>query len=114
VYQKFGDVAPRRLDGESAGAYTRRLLEPLKKHHPDWANDPLPTELPVLNKVKEQILKAAGREAVLPTNIPPGTLIERVTKDAAGREISRFYGDPEACWGEFKIPPKFVIGWNRK
>jgi len=43
---------------------------------------------------------------------PVGPLRQTVEYDHAGRKLIKFYGDPEACWGQFKGPVQRVIGWN--
>jgi hypothetical protein len=43
---------------------------------------------------------------------PVGELRESVTRDTAGREIHKFYGDPEACWSVFKQKPRIVASWQ--
>jgi hypothetical protein len=36
--------------------------------------------------------------------------VERVERDMTGRCITRFFGDPECCWGPFKQPFKRLLG----
>ena len=43
---------------------------------------------------------------------PIGELREAVSRDSAGREVHRFYGDPEACWGQFKQKSRVVTEWS--
>jgi len=112
VLRQFGDSAERWQDGESIADYRRRLLEPLKQHSPAWRKVSVPRQEDVLQVAEQQILADAAREARAPTSIPPGKLVERVTTDVTGRRISRFFGDPEACWGAFKAEPKIVTGFG--
>lgn len=48
-------------------------------------------------------------DAVTAYTAPVGELRESVTRDPAGREIHRFYGDPEHCWAPFKGPTVRVV-----
>lgn len=41
-----------------------------------------------------------------------GQLVELFVTDRTGRKISRFVGDPEACWGQFKAPLRRVTGFT--
>jgi hypothetical protein len=41
-----------------------------------------------------------------------GLLREVVTVDRTGRQSSHFFGDPGACWDQFKTPAKAVRGFN--
>jgi len=45
-----------------------------------------------------------------PPKYRPGETREVITSDVTGRKISRFYGDPEAIWGRFKLPAKRIVG----
>jgi hypothetical protein len=47
---------------------------------------------------------AATQEALA----PEGMLTEHFETDRTGRKISRFTGDPEACWAPFKMPSQRV------
>lgn len=105
-------AAPPPLDGETLPHYRQRVLKPLKKYSEAWRNADLPGNETVLDVAEKQILAAARREAVAPSSVPPGELVERVTVDSTGRRISRFYGDPAVTWGPFQIPPKLVIGFG--
>jgi hypothetical protein len=112
VYQGFGDSAPPAVDGELLPAYRLRLLRGLKQHSPDWKNTDL-VRLPedILAVAERTILADAAREIASPTNVPAGTLLQRIEQDATGRKITRFHGDPEACWAPFKSEPKYVVAW---
>jgi hypothetical protein len=43
-----------------------------------------------------------------------GRLTMVTEHDEVGRPIRRFYGDPELCWGQFKLQSKVVVGWGAK
>jgi len=113
AYRQLGEpAAPPPLDGEWLPHYRKRLLQPLQQHSPDWKGAELPSDERVLNIAQKQILEAARHEAVAPTNIPPGQLVERRTRDESGRMISRFYGDPAAWMDQFAGERKRVVGWR--
>jgi hypothetical protein len=103
--------APRWMDGERLNDYRRRLLQPLKELSPTWKAVDIPRAEDVLRVAESQIYADAAREAAHPSNVPPGQLVERITQDQAGRQITRFYGDVEQCYGMFKYPAKAVTGF---
>jgi hypothetical protein len=114
VAQLFGDAAPRWLEGERLSQYRGRLLRPYQKYSPAWRDVPLPSfpSDKALDVVEDQVYAAAKKEAAAPTNVPAGQLVERITTDDTGRRVKKFYGDPEACWGAFKMPSRLVTSWN--
>lgn len=114
VAAQFGDSAPAPLMAETLPQYRRRLVEPYKQHSPAWSRADLsrcPDE--VLDVAEKQILADARREALAPTKVPAGTLVERQTRDQAGRLITKFYGDPGAWMDQFKMPGRRLVGVNR-
>ena len=58
----------------------------------------------------EQQLRKAKSDAAFAAKATPGQLVEELVIDPTGRRISRFHGDPEACWGPFKQPGRRVVG----
>jgi hypothetical protein len=112
VYTAFNDSAPAPLVGERLIDYRLRLLKPLQPHSAAWRNTEIPANEQVLKVAETQVYADAAAEARAPSNVPAGTLVERIEKDITGRRITRFFGDPEACWGPFKIPAKCVTGWS--
>jgi hypothetical protein len=113
VFQAFGDgAAPRWLSGEGIDAYMRRLVGNYRKHSPAWKDiDLVICNGPVLDTAAKQIYADAMVAVNSPSRASPGVLREVVETDRAGRRISRFYGDPEACWGPCKA--KVVRGVDR-
>ncbi len=59
-----------------------------------------------------QIAQTVLDEAVQTWTAPVGELRESVTRDPSGREVHKFYGDPEDCWGRFKRAPSLVTKWT--
>lgn len=115
VAQAFGDSAPRWVDGESLSQYRQRLLSKFKAHSADWKGVAL-AKLgdDVLGVAETRIYADAIVAATDPANVPAGQLREIIETDRSGRRISRFIGDPGACWDMFKQPARNVIGWNTK
>ncbi|HEY6922803.1 MAG TPA: hypothetical protein VI653_04985 [Steroidobacteraceae bacterium] len=117
VAQAFGDSAgaPRWLSGETLPQYQRRLLGSYKQHSAAWKDKDLTkVDASVLDIAETQIYADAMTAAIRPANVAAGTLIERVETDRTGRKISKFSGDPEACWGPFKQPARRVSGFQTK
>jgi hypothetical protein len=114
VYRAFDSRAPepRVLEGESTLSFRQRVAADLKRHSQKW-RDVSDMELRTLPRAtfeiaEKEIYADALREARAPTNIPAGELIERNERDQTGRMITRFFGDPECCWGVFKSPIRRV------
>jgi hypothetical protein len=113
VYAAFGDSAPRYVEGERLNHYRQRLLEPIKKHSPEWRSADLSRmSEDVLRIAEAKIYSDAAREAREPSNVPAGTLVERVERDATGRKISRFYGSPSVWMDQFKSEVRYLTGWK--
>lgn len=111
VYQAFGDSAgaPHWLNGETHPQYVARLASKWKDHSKDWKSVDL-NALPeaALHIAATRIFADALAEATHPTKVRPGVLIPQRFKDAAGREITKYFGDPNACWDQFNPPVRHV------
>jgi hypothetical protein len=113
VHQAFGDSAgaPRWLNGEAPDEYRRRLLGKWKSHSKTWKDVDLNTLAgPALDIAERQIYADSIADAANPGSVPENTLVEVIEVDRTGRKISRFRGDPEACWGRFKAPQRRITG----
>jgi hypothetical protein len=111
----FGSVAPSPAVSESSLQYRKRVAAFFQPLSPDWSSADLrPVPKNTFERIEAQIYNDAAREALQPTKIPPGTMVERISTDETGRRIKSYFGDPEACWGPFKVPPKRVIGLGSK
>jgi hypothetical protein len=93
--------------------YRQRMANAFRRHSPTWKD----VDVSVIygkgfDVAEAQILADAQREALHPTNIPAGTLIERITTDRSGRQISHFFGDPAAWMDQFKAPVRNVVGFK--
>lgn len=120
VFQAFGDAngAPRWLAGESPFNYRKRLLAVHKDKSPAWKGVNLDaiTDPTVLANIEATVYKDAMDAATRPVMDSAEPMLRAVvTKDATGRQITTFYGHPEACWGAFKHRSgKTVTGFNTK
>lgn len=117
VAQAFGDSAgaPRWLNGETLSQYRKRLLTKVKHHSAAWKDvDLSPMADEALAVVERQVYSDAMNAALRPTSVEGGMLRQVVETDATGRRITKFFGDPEACWGPFKQPTRRIASWNTK
>ena len=109
VYREHGRMAPPPVAGERFTDYQSRLLEPMQRYSDTWKAVKLrevAVQPAALKVAADAIYADAVREARSPRHVPEGTLREIKRQDQGGREVSEFYGDPEACWGPFKMPPR--------
>jgi hypothetical protein len=65
-------------------------------------------------RLRQQLATAERIAKGIPAHVPQGQLAEYTETDRTGRVITRFAGDPDACWGMFKQPTRLVTGWNTK
>jgi hypothetical protein len=113
LHQAYGDSAgaTRPLIGESLDQYRRRLMQPWKRYSAAWKDvDLQPFAGAALEQVEKQVYADAMSEASNPINFQPGVLTEYFDTDRTGRRITRFRGDPGACWDQFKLPIRRVVG----
>lgn len=110
-----GGAAPGHLPGESLAAYRIRLADGLKGFSRDYRKFSVDSlaqmhRAGALGIAEETIYRDAAEAAKRPV----GPLRERKELDQSGRPIVRFYGSPDACWGPFKIPPRYVKAFNTR
>ena len=89
---------------DSADRLSRRInaLERTQRHESQGPPfDRTPARRPLS---PEQQFQAREAEA--------NRLTEVIERDITGRQISRFYGDPEVCWGAFKLPGRRISRVN--
>jgi len=99
VAMLFGTSAPRPLSGEVRPAYRLRLLEPYKKHSPNWKDvdiQVVAVDEAALNVVESQIYEAARIAARDPASVPVGTLRAVTQRTPTGHIETRFMGSPSA------------------
>lgn len=117
VFQAFGDTngAPRWLAGETTMAYRKRLVGAYKDKSTAWKGvdlDKIVDEVSLANIEKAVFHDALVVAQTAITDSASPTLRAVKTADETGRQITRFYGNPEACWGPFKHRGKLVTGIN--
>jgi hypothetical protein len=101
VAKAYNDSAPPPLAGERLLDYRARLASEYKKYSRSFKDSDLhkigdPT---AMSGIEDVIYADAAREAVHPTGgFRPGELRAVVSQDATGRKITKYYGDPGACW----------------
>lgn len=112
VAQAFGDVAgaPSAATGESEIDYRIRLVSGFKKHSKSYKDADLSSvqNEAILKPIEDAIYNDAMAEATNPSQVRPGVLIPQRIKDAADRTITRYVGDPNACWDQFNPPVRHV------
>jgi hypothetical protein len=114
LFQAFGDTAgaPPSMQGESLLQYKARLLAPFQKYSQQFkdANLSRITCPSGFAAIEGQIYNDALSEATHPTSasMRPGELRAVATADATGRKITKYFGDPAACWDQFNPPHKYV------
>ncbi len=105
VMQMFGQSAAQPLHGESPIDYRRRLAAKLQSHSSDMKGVKLDSiDGPAFKLVEDRIYADAQSAALNPAAAPAGRLIPLVSRDEAGRQITRFTGDIDAWMGHFKAP----------
>ncbi|KGC03343.1 NUDIX domain protein [Burkholderia multivorans] len=105
VMQMFGQNATAPLHGESPIEYRKRLASKLAAHSPDMKGIKLDSLDGAAFKVVEDKIYADAQVAARnPASAPAGRLIPIVSRDEAGRQITRFTGDIDAWMQHFKAP----------
>ncbi|HBR1954740.1 TPA: NUDIX domain-containing protein [Klebsiella quasipneumoniae subsp. quasipneumoniae] len=114
VFSSFGKRAPIPLSGEKPMAYRRRLMIQLQEHSPDYKAVDLSAiaDSQLLSTAEKHIYADAQKAASL--SVGPGMLREIKRKDATGREISTFEGDPAVTWAPFQYGKRQVTSFNNQ
>ncbi|WP_269145866.1 NUDIX domain-containing protein [Burkholderia pseudomultivorans] len=114
VMQMFGQNATAPLHGESPIDYRKRLASKLASHSPDMKGVKLDALDGAAFKVVEDKIYADAQVAARnPASAPAGRLIPIVSRDEAGRQITRFTGDI-AAWMQHFTSPGVVCKLNRQ
>ncbi|KVR92767.1 hypothetical protein [Burkholderia vietnamiensis] len=114
VMQMFGQNATAPLHGESPIDYRRRLASKLASHSPDMKGVKLDAlDGAAFKLVEDRIYADAQTAAMNPAAAPAGRLIPIVSRDEAGRQITRFTGDI-ASWMQHFTAPGVVCKLNRQ
>jgi hypothetical protein len=115
VHEAFGDAAgaPGILNGETETDYRVRLVSKFQQHSKVFKDSDLAkiasVDVKSFGAMEDSIYKDALDEASNPTTIQEGVLIPRFHADSAGRKITKYVGDPNACWGQFNPPSRYVL-----
>lgn len=114
VFSSFGKRAPIPLSGEKPMAYRRRLMIQLQEHSPDYKAVDLSAiaDSQLLSTAEKHIYADAQKAASL--SVGPGQLREIKRKDATGREISTFEGNPAVTWAPFQSGKRQVTSFNNQ
>ncbi|HCB1309872.1 TPA: NUDIX domain-containing protein [Klebsiella quasipneumoniae subsp. similipneumoniae] len=114
VFSSFGKRAPIPLSGEKPMAYRRRLMIQLQEHSPDYKAVDLSAiaDSQLLSTAEKHIYADAQKAASL--SVGHGQLREIKRKDATGREISTFEGDPAVTWAPFQSGKRQVTSFNNQ
>ncbi|MEI1397552.1 NUDIX domain-containing protein [Klebsiella pneumoniae] len=114
VMQMFGQSASAPLHGESPIDYRRRLASKLAPHSAEMKGVKLDAiDGAAFNLVEDRIYADAQVAARNPASAPAGRLIPIVSRDEAGRQITRFTGDI-ASWMQHFTAPGVVCKLNRQ
>jgi hypothetical protein len=92
---------------ESPAATSRMDATPVQTPAPSNVTSP---EIQLL----EAQLNRARQDAALRAGLQPGELREVTENDRAGRPITRFFGDFDTAFGQFKGQVRAVVGINGK
>jgi hypothetical protein len=110
VARLFGDSAPGPLNGEGLIDYRVRLATPYQKHSKSFKDAKLSliTDPATLAALENQIFADARAALHDPATFRPGELRAVVVMDGANRPITKYIGDPNACWDQFNPPIRHV------
>ncbi len=115
VAQFYGDSAPAPLAGERLIDFRARLATAYKKYSKQFSGSDLYMirDPHAMTGIEDSIYNDAMSEAQHPTGgFREGELRAVATADATGRKITKYFGDPNACWDQFNPPLRFVRGFN--
>ncbi|VWD20702.1 NUDIX hydrolase [Burkholderia contaminans] len=114
VMQMFGQNATAPLHGESPIEYRRRLASKLAPHSSEMKGVKLDAlDGAAFKLVEDRIYADAQTAALNPASAPAGRLIPIISRDEAGRQITRFSGDI-AAWMQHFTAPGVVCKLNRQ
>ena len=112
----WGKQAPPPMSGEALINYRVRLADQFKEHAKDWAEVDL-IGLPerVLDTAERVIYADAMQAALHPVEVGEAMVLRPIQKrDAAGRTITEFVGNPATWMDAYKMPRRRVRAWNTK
>ncbi|HVA17719.1 MAG TPA: hypothetical protein VMV59_08405 [Candidatus Dormibacteraeota bacterium] len=111
----WGFDVDRWTQNEKLTDYRLRLLQPFKKHSPEWkgANLREIAQAGALTSVEDSIFQSAKKAATDDAAFK-NTLRRMDVKDETGRKQTKFYGSPEVTWSPFKMAPRRVLGFHTR
>jgi hypothetical protein len=102
-----GERVAAPLPGETALAYRKRTLERFKSFSPTFKESRFDAyDDAALSLVEERIYNDAAEAFRKPATAQPGILFPMIESDSAGRQITRYGGDPNAWMSHFKSHPQ--------
>ena len=101
VMAAFGKEAPDPTPGMSALEYRRRRAAEAAEVTPMKGSQFYGLESPALAKVEDAVYADAQRALTHTARERPGVLVAQKSRDAGGREITKFVGDPLAWMWAF-------------
>ena len=97
VAAMFGDRAPTPMAGEASLDYRKRLLKAYQQHSPKFKDTRFDSaDSAMLEPVEGIVYADAVNAAKIPALARPGILMPIQKRDAAGRTITTYVGDPLA------------------
>jgi hypothetical protein len=91
------------VPGESALNYRRRLVRQYQQYSPRWSGARVEAiGYDTIGNVEADVYKDAAAAAMDPNNYKAGELHAIKERDASGREITRYVGDPDGWMIHFK------------
>lgn len=116
VYHVYGDSAPRFLAGETINEYRKRMIRNFQQHSKAWKGADITgiNDESTLQNIEDVVFADAISAAKTPMLDGEPSLRMVTERDGAGREIRRFFGHPEACWGQFKGSGARLVGINKQ
>ncbi len=102
VSAMFGDRAPPPIPGETPLDYRRRMAKKFQRHSARFKDTRLESlDAATLDTVEDIIYHDAIQNAREPGDVTPGILVPSISRDEAGRQITRFHGDVMGFLGPF-------------
>ena len=117
VYSMLNERAPMHLIGERPLAYCKRLANGLRKFTKTHKDEPIHDSISgrAFELIENEIYAEALAEAKNPTrNDSVGMLIETKSTGLGGKQVSKFTGDPNACWAPFMTPRTNITRFNNR
>jgi hypothetical protein len=110
VAQMYGDSAPGPLNGEGLQNYRVRLVSQYQKHSRTFKDSNLARigDPVALTGIENSIYADAAAALNDPNTFRPGELRAVISLDGANRPITKYVGDPNACWDIFNPPYRHV------